>query len=76
MYSDGQLFQVSYRDLLNDHSSLVGSMSITTERKEKSLKQQHQNKPNIEIKLKSVTPITTPSVSMEKETVKMWQNKI
>lgn len=76
MYSDGQLFQVSYRDLLNDHSSLVGSVSITTERKEKSLKQQHQNKPNIEIKLKSVTPITTPSVSMEKETVKMWQNKI
>lgn len=76
MYSDGQLFQVSYRDLLNDHSFLVGSMSITTEKKEKSLKQQHQNKPNIEIKLKSVTPITTPSVSMEKETVKMWQNKI
>lgn len=76
MYSDGQLFQVSYRDLLSDHSSLVGSVSITTERKERSLKQQHQNKPNIEIKLKSVTPITTPSVSMEKETVKMWQNKI
>lgn len=76
MCSDGQLFQVSYRDPLSDHSSLVGSLSITTERKERSLKQQHQNKPNIEIKLKSVTPITTPSVSMEKETVKMWQNKI
>lgn len=71
MYSDRQFFQVLYWDLFSDHPSFVGSVSITTERKRSLKQQEHQNKLNTEIKLKSVTPIAIPSIIKEKETAKM-----